>query len=195
MCTDRQERGREEPSIIERLEPGDLILVQTPGWSFSLGRKLTQNPYDHVAVVIDHGQTLNIVKPQAVIVPVEHITESDRASLVLRPAWGSQDQVSIFIECMNKFRRTYYDLQHAVMGVCLVTLREWSGLALSIRSLRNGSRKCISTEAIIVSLIKSLPGFEEIIEIPLDYVALGFATTNDLLRIARSRPDLLREMK
>jgi hypothetical protein len=44
-------------------------------------------------------------------------------------------------------------------------------------------------------LIKSLPGFEEIKEIPLDFVTLGFATTNDLLRIARSRPDLLREMK
>jgi hypothetical protein len=195
MCTDRQEREREGPSIVERLEPGDLILVQTQGWSFSLGRKLTQNPYDHVAVVIDHGQTLNIVKPKAVIVPVEHITESDRASLVLRPAWGSQEQAPLFIECMNKFRDTSYDLQHAVMGICLVTLREWLGLSLRIRPLRNGGRKCICTEAIIVSLIESLPGFEEIKEIPLDYVALGYATTNDLLRIARSRPDLLREMK
>jgi hypothetical protein len=79
--------------------------------------------------------------------------------------------------------------------MCLVTLREWLGLSLRIRPLHDGGRKCICTEAIILSLIESLSGFEEIKEMPLDYVALGFATPNDLLRIARSRPDLLKEMK
>jgi hypothetical protein len=195
MCTDRQECEGEVSTIVEKLEPGDLILVQTQGWSFSLGRKLTQNPYDHVAVVIDDGQTLNIVKPKAVIVPVEHIAEPDRTPLVLRPAWDSPEQVPLFIENMNTFRDTSYDLQHAMMGICLVTLREWLRLSLRIRPLHNGARKCVCTEAILVSLIKSVPGFEEIKEIPLDYVTLGFATTNDLLRIARSRPDLLRELK
>ncbi len=195
MLTDRQECEGEEPSIVEKLEPGDLILVQTPGRSFSLGRKLTQNPYDHVAVVIDHGQTLNIVKPKPVIVPVEHITEPHRAPLALRPAWGTPEQAPLFIENMTAFRDCSYDLQRAVLGICLVTLRAWFGLSLRMIPLRNGARKSICTEAIILSLIKSLPGFEEIKEIPLDFVTLGFATTNDLLRIARSRPDLLREMK
>lgn len=195
MCTDRLESEGELPSIVGKLEPGDLILVQTPGWSFSFGRKLTQNPYDHVAVVVNHGQTLNIVQPKAVMVPVEHITEPHRAPLALRPVWGSPEQVPLFIENINTFQDISYDLHHAVMGICLVTLREWLGLSLRVRPLRNGARRCICTEAIIFSLIKSLPGFEEIKEIPLDYVALGFASTNDLLRIARNRPDLLREMK
>jgi hypothetical protein len=195
MCTDRLECEEEVPSVLEKLEPGDLILVQTPGWSFSLGRKLTQNPYDHVAIVVDQGQTLNIVNPRAVDVPTEHITEPHRAPLVLRPVWDSPEQVPLFIENINTFRDIAYDFQHAVMGICLVTMREWLGLSLRLKPLRNGTRKCICTEAIILSLIKSLPSFEEITEMALDYVALGFATTNDLLRIARNRPDLLREMK
>lgn len=171
---------------------GDLILVRTSGLAYSLGRRLSRNSYDHVAVVVRAGQTLNIVHPSAVLVPIEHIVKPNRSPLILRPGWDTPSQAIAFVQAMEELRECSYDLRRALKGVVLVMLRTWLGIRLTMSPLRENADRWICTEAILINLQNALPGFREINRLPLDYSDLGFATTNDLLRIASARPDLLR---
>ena len=60
-----------------------------------------------------------------------------------------------------------------------------------LRRPAKGTYKWVCTEAILENLSNTLPSFRDIERLPLDYYRLGFSTTNDFLRIARMRPDLL----
>lgn len=84
-------RGR-AAGIARAAEPGDLLFVRTPGRLFSAGRAVTRNPYDHVAVVLEGGQTLNIVAPEARMLPLSRFTGPSRNTLLMRPAWRDPGQ-------------------------------------------------------------------------------------------------------
>jgi len=58
------------PETVERAgtagampEPGDLILIRTPGRVYNFGRRVARNEFGHVAVVVSGGMTMNIVLP------------------------------------------------------------------------------------------------------------------------------------
>ncbi len=180
--------------IEHKVQPGDLLLIRTPGRIYSLGRKLTRNAYDHVAVVINEGKTLNIVPPRAVVVPVELMSHARRAPLILRPVWKTPQQACDFVAAMGQLEGVSYALRHTLAGITLVMLRTWFGISIRMKPLPEDTQRWTCTEAILLYLTRTIPGFREIQEIPLDYFSIGFATTNDLLRIAQNRPDLLREL-
>jgi hypothetical protein len=85
-----------------------------------------------------------------------------------------------------------YNLNRTLLGVLLVFLSTWFGIRIRMKKLGNSASKWICTEAIIISLFKTFPDFEAINGIKLDYHVLGFATTNDFLRISKEFPDLFR---
>ena len=179
-------------SALDAAQPGDLLLVKTPGLLYSFGRRLTRNIYDHIAVVMEDGETLNIVQPRAVVLPVRFFSRAERKPLILRPQWTDPAQSERFVLEMKKFSSGKYNLGKTLVGIATSALYGWLGIRLPMRKPSDSAPKWICTEAIISSLERALPGFEVTSHDKLDYNALGFATTNDFLRVAREHPDLLR---
>lgn len=173
-------------------EPGDLILVKTPGIGFALARCLVRSKYDHIAVVLNDDETLNIVVPRAVMLPVAVISKPANAPLVLRPGWEVPEQRENFIAEMRRYTGVAYDTRKALMGILLTLLNTWLGLKVRLRKRDGPITKSICTEAILLALIKAIPSMATIHGMKLDYNVLGFGTTNDFLRVAGQSPHLLR---
>ena len=178
-------------AILETAQPGDLVLVKTTAIGYAFGRRITRNQYDHIAVVLTEGETLNIIFPKTVKLPLSAFRKPGNAPLILRPNWRTTEQRDEFIREMLGFMDAKYDLTKTFVGIFFTCLNTWLGLRAPKRKLRDSASKWICTEAIVVSLCKVYPEFEVIKSMKLDYNILGFATTNDFLRIAKRYPDLL----
>ena len=178
-------------SRINKLQPGDLLIVKTPGIFYRIGRKLTKNSYDHIAVVLYNNETLNIVLPKAVIRPTIIFTKPNRIPLIMRPKWKNSIQRRIFIEEMEKFKSISYNIRKTIIGVMFSALYSQLGIRLKMKKLDKSSRKWICTEAILICLLKAYSEFKFIERMRLDYNAIGFATTNDFFRISEHFSGLL----
>ena len=178
-------------AVLEMARPGDLLLVKTTGRGYALGRSITRNSYDHIAVVLPDNETLNIIFPRAVILPLSAFRKPQNAPLILRPQWESTEQRDTFIREMQGFVDARYDLTKTFTGIFLTCLCTWLGIRVAMRKRREPPSKWICTEAILASLFKASREFEAIKGMKLDYTILGFATTNDFLRISARFPNLL----
>ncbi len=172
-------------------EPGDLILIRTPGWGYRFGCALDRQSYDHVAVVVGNGMTINIVRPRARLIPLERLLETRPERMVLRPGWESDSQRDAFVDAMEAFEGRPYDMRRALTGIGLNILHARLALRIKLRRPPPGTEIWVCTEAILENLRSAIPVFREIEHLPLDYYRLGFSTTNDFLSIAELRPDLL----
>jgi len=179
-------------AILEIAQPGDLLLVKTTGIGYAFGRRITRNRYDHIAVVLPENETLNIVYPKTVILPLSTLGKPRNTPLILRPNWTTPEQREEFIREMLGFLSVKYDLTKTFVGIFLTCLNTCLGLRVPKRKLRDSASRWICTEAILVSLFRTFPEFEVIKKMKLDYNILGFATTNDFLRISKKFPDLLK---
>ena len=178
-------------AVLKAAQPGDLLLIKTPGFGFELGRRLTRNLYDHIAVVLDDEKTMNIVNPRAVILPIMAFAKPERKPIILRPKWKNPEQREMFVEEMKVFDRGPYNLKKTLIGITTSVLYVWLGLRIPIKKLEGPAPRWICTEAILTSIMRAYPDFQRINSIKLDYHSLGFATTNDFFRICKSCPDLL----
>lgn len=173
------------------IQPGDLILVKTPGIGFAIARRLVRSDYDHVAVVMHNDNTLNIVMPRAVMLPLSVVSKPQNAPLVLRLNWHTIEQREQFIAEMQRYAGVAYDTRKTLIGIILVFLRAWLRVKFRLEMRDASTRKAICTEAILLSMMKALPDLEVIDGMELDYYLLGFGTTNDFMRIAKQFPNLL----
>jgi hypothetical protein len=180
---------------IKRLKPGDLLLVKTPGVIYRLGRKITKNIYDHIAVVLYNNETLNIVVPETVIRPTSLFSKSNRIPLILRPKWVNVEQKKKFIYEMEKFRNIQYNSKKTIIGVFINMIYSRLGIKIKIKKLDRTAKRWICTEAILLCLMEAFPEFSTINTLKLDYNEIGFATTNDFLRITEKFPELLEVIK
>lgn len=178
-------------ATLEAAQPGDLLLIKTPGIGFELGRRVTRNIYDHIAVVLDSGKTMNIVNPRAVTLPIMAFAKRERKPLILRPKWKTPEQRDSFVEEMKAFDRGPYNLKKTLIGVITSTLYAWLGLRIPMKKPQADAQRWICTEAILTSIMKVYPDFEKITRMNLDYNSIGFATTNDFFRICKHCPELL----
>lgn len=179
-------------SMIKKIQPGDLLLVRTPGIGYSIGRKLTRNTHDHIAVVLNKGVTLNIVNPITVIRPISIFCKPNRNPLILRPKWRDMEQRKRFVKEIEKFSNSVYNVKKTIFGVFFTSLYGWLGIRMPMKKLDESAKRWICTEAILISLLKTFPEFKVINNIKLDYHSLGFATINDFLRISKHFPELLK---
>ncbi len=175
----------------QRVQAGDLILVKTPGFWFTLGRWLTGNPYDHIAVVGRNGQTVNVAKPKVVLVPVERILTRKRAPLILRPAWQNDEQRERFVDWMEALADRPYDTSRALRLLVRILLKRYFGWTVALKRPALEQRRWICTDAILTALQRQIPTWSEIEQLPLDWVQLGCSTTNDFIRLSTELPKLL----
>ena len=179
-------------TVLKLAQPGDLILIKTPGTGFAFGRRITRNHYDHVAVVMHNNETLNIVMPKTIKLPLSVFNKPENAPLILRPNWTTQEQRDEFIKEMQGYLGKTYDVTKTLLGIFLTCLSTWAGIRIRMKKSKDSASKWICTEAILLSLFKTFPDFRVITKMKLGYNILGFATTNDFLRICKRFSNLLR---
>jgi len=176
------------------VEPGDLVLVKSPGVVFAAGRLATGNLYDHVGVVVRRGLTVNIDKPGARTLPVDRLLRSALRPRLLRPRWGGPAEREGFVDWIEGLVSAPYDTRRTLQLLPRVLLRRWAGIARPLERADEHTRRWICTDAVLVGLERYAAGFAEIRALPLDWVALRCGTTNDFLVIARERSDLICEV-
>ena len=174
------------------LEPGDLILVKSHGRLFAFGRWLGGNPYDHVAVVVGNGQTINIDKPRTRQLPLERLLRASHEPLVLRPAWPSAAARDRFVQWIERLAGREYDVQRTLRLIGALIAARVLHLHRPLRAPHADQPKWICTDAVLLGL-EQFAG-ADLTMLELDWNRLRCATTNDLLTIRMERPDLLREI-
>ena len=65
--------------------PGDLIFVKTPKTFFQAMRKIYDEVYDHIVVVLDEQKCLHISYPTTKLVSTYIFSHVKRSPLVVRP--------------------------------------------------------------------------------------------------------------
>lgn len=173
--------------------PGDVLLVRTPRKTYGVGRRLMGSPYDHVSVVVGGEMTLNIVRPKVVRTPLSRMIHPKRRPVLLRPAWPSDQARDRFVDALEALADAPYDLWRGTSLVLRLAVRRALGLQWPMDPPTLAGPRYICSDATLLGLSAALPGFEEALRtLPLDFTALRSGTTDDFLRIAELRPDLLR---
>lgn len=181
-------------SIVPTAQPGDLILVRSSSKGYGLGRAATGNTHDHIAVVVRDDMTTNIVSPATKKIPVERMLKPHLQPVVLRPAWRSDAQREAFVTWMESLDAKPYDVRRTLFLIPRLLLKHWLRIAVPFRALPAERERWICTDAVFIGL-EAEPDFQAAIrETPLDWVTLRCATTNDFLRLAEARPDILRRV-
>ena len=183
-----------DKKILSTARPGDLLIIKSPGRLIDFGRSLVRSEYDHIAVVNKNLDTVNIVFPKTRIIPLEKIADLSRVPVLLRPVWKGTEETEFFLDHFNSYLDADYNVLKTIKGFLTLILYNWTGVTIKLDKLEESNPEWICTEAILISLIKSKEEYISIEELGLDYNKLGFATINDFLRIAESRPDLLQHL-
>ncbi len=173
------------------LEPGDLVLVKSRGLVFAVGRRVGGNAYDHVGVVVDGGQTVNIDKPRTRLVPAARLVRDELEPLVLRPRWPSSDARAAFVRWIGELAGKDYDVRRTLRLIARLIVKRALRVAWRLPRPRPDAPRWICTDAVLLGLEQFAGARDALRELPLDWNALGCGTTNDLLVISERRPDLL----
>lgn len=174
-----------------KLQPGDLILVKSRGKVYAAARKLGGNPYDHIAVVVGGGQTVNIDKPRSRFLPRERLLRESLAPLVLRPAWPSEEARDRFVAWIESCVDREYDVARTLRLISRLLLKRWLHVTRPLDRPRHDRKRWICTDAVLLGLEDTNEAFRALGDLPLDWVSLHCGTTNDFLVIHERRPNLL----
>ncbi|MBS1122542.1 MAG: hypothetical protein H6Q90_4770 [Deltaproteobacteria bacterium] len=174
------------------VQPGDLVLVRSPGAIFAAGRRLTGNAYDHIAVVVQDDQTVNIDKPMSRRLPASRLLRSKLHPLVLRPAWRDEAARDGFVRWMESLVDLKYDARRTLRLLGSLALRR-AGIVVPLIRPQPSARRWICTDAVLLGLERYVSDLDTR-DPSLDWQSLRCGTTNDFLRLARARPDLLAQV-
>lgn len=94
-------------------QPGDIILVTTPGFFYTALRALTQNPHDHAVVVVDAQRVMHIGPPRCRYLPLERLLLPKRQPAILRPMFDTLVARENFVRSLEALNGCAYDLQRA----------------------------------------------------------------------------------
>lgn len=176
------------------VQPGDLILVKSRGWVFAAARKVMASAYDHVAVVVGEGRTLNIDKPRSRFLPVERLLRDSLEPLVLRPAWPSIEARDAFVRWISQLAGLDYDVRRTLRLLASLFVKRAMRRAWPLHPPAVGQSKWICTDAVLLGLERYADAGPELRALPIDWNRLRCGTTNDFLVIAEAAPQVLRRL-
>lgn len=199
-CTDNAlsigiTNNQNNTTLYHKLVPGDILLTQTYGFFYSLWRKISCTMYDHTAVVLENNETLNVVYPITIKLPVSHFFKSDKFTIALRPVWKNQKQLEEFIYSMHLLEGTHYNSFRGFFNILNMMMYYRLGFKIALKVPEITSKKWVCTDAILMYLHKIIPEFSDIEELDLDLFRFGFTSLNDFLRIAYYKPYLLKKIE
>lgn len=184
---------RPSPEDIDA-QPGDLILVQSPGRFFAACRRAVGSPYDHVAVVVSDGRTLNIDKPSSRYLSAARLLREELKPLVLRPRWQSRASQAAFVEWIEGLEGYRYDTPRTLRLIGSLAVERLLGVAWPLPPAAREQTAWICTDAVWLGLLACEPTFRELPTASFAFHTLGAGTTNDFLRLAREHPHVMEQV-
>ncbi len=182
-------------ALYRKLVPGDILLTQTYGFFYALWRRLSCTPYDHTAVVMENNETMNIVYPVAIKLPAGHFFEREKSPAVIRPVWGSEQQLRDFLGAFRQLEGSRYNSFRGFFNVSNMMLYYQLGLKIPLKVPEMTSKRWVCTDAILMYLLDVIPEFSAVRDLDLDLFRFGFTSPVDFLRIARFMPGLLKKVE
>lgn len=171
------------------LEPGDIVLLKTPGIVYEGFRKATKYQYDHVLVALrrpDH--CLHISPPQARRVRSAQLLIKERDPLVLRPRL-SADESTAFVTLCESLIGKEYSLSRLYSSVLRTVAEKQFRIGRFLPKAVLPTKQdpsSICTDAILVSLLEASPKIRKSAQKQapdLDLFRTGTASVSDFIRL------------
>ena len=180
--------GRE---ILAVLQPGDIILLRSPGFLYDTFRFLTNSPHDHAVVAVTASRVLHFAPPHAREIPTRKAVQDKYEPRVLRPVIDDERALASFVKDMRKLARnqTAYDYGRLASMVSRLSVdAQLGGAGRFLGPMASGeATHGVCTDAILRSLMKRCKPFRKTVktcEPPLDFVMHGAASVRDFERLA-----------
>ena len=156
------------------VQPGDLILVRTPGSVYALFRRVSGHVYDHLAVVMEGGQVLHVGPPTIRLLPVALLLQPSRHPVVYRPQLSAAQRAEL-IASLQALIGSQYDAVKVFRFIAQLASRQStqqrrSRAALppadlaSLSSITSPSSSLICTDAILNRLLAVSPAFRQLLQ-------------------------------
>ena len=105
------------------LRPCDLVLVRTPGRLYSLMRRASHQPFDHLAVVMADGRVLHVGPPRIRLLPAELFLQPWRQPQVLRPTL-SDAEAAAFLSSLSSLIGQPYDTTRVLQLIAQLATKQ-----------------------------------------------------------------------
>ena len=171
------------------LEPGDIILVRTPGFFYEGFRLISSFDYDHVLVALtrpDHS--LHVSPPLARRIQSSKLLVQIRQPLVLRPKLSQEERFRFALECESLVGKDY-DLfrMYGILARWLAEKQFHIGRFLpKLSTPQMNNRAWLCTDAVLMCLFRASPKIRKICEgksAELDFFRTGGASIHDFLKL------------
>ena len=174
-----QDKKTAQRIVDTRIEPGDLILTQTPSPLFGMARDFGESQYDHLVAVIDKERCLHISYPRAQLVPTILFAQQRKRPLILRCRGITDEERDLFIE----------KLKHNIVGKPYDYTRVlhyilYSKLNRMPNKYYETDEKVVCSHHLFKTLSQAFPKFKEAVQTNpmLDLNKFGTFTINDFLK-------------
>ncbi|XXQ34106.1 Uncharacterized protein PBTT_04570 [Plasmodiophora brassicae] len=186
---------RRAAACVAALQPGDLILVSTPGAFYSFFRSVTRQPYDHIAGVVTADTALHIGPYKARLLPIARFLTPSRHPLVLRPTLSNEERQN-FVSALEGMIGQDYNLVQVFDLIVRLTMQRHFGIHMPAVPQPAGNRSAlICSQALSDALRISSASFGELAGTGSDANALGAASISDFVDFYRQHPDLLQRVE
>lgn len=194
----------ESEALKTNLQPGDFILIQTPGNVYSSIRKTMDICYDHMAVLLDKDTVFHISPPVIRKISSNVFLMKKRNPLIIRPNLTAM-QKEEFIKSLEPCLGSKYDYSALFSLIGKKIYHEFSKRVdlnddpfkifqktLSLyQSKEKNEAPNICTDLLFSKLKKISPEFSELIKMnenSLNYSYLGSFSPDDLLMLSEKNP-------
>jgi hypothetical protein len=180
---------------LEALQPGDIVLVRTPGNFYRLIRNTTLSDYDHLAVVMTSTEFLHIGPPTVRLLPTSIIMAEQRCAVAFRPEMTDAERKELLATLHCAVGQAYdTGRTYRLIARChyFLATSTWTKMPLASNS------KHICTDSIIRPILACCPRLATAVNrvaLALDEPLLGSFTLNDVVRLQELLPGLLPEVK
>jgi hypothetical protein len=187
------------------VKPGDLIIVRTPGYFYTVFRGLAGHSFDHLAIVLNNHEFLHVGPPLIRLLPIELLLQPNRNPIVLRPKLTPEELQDLLGKLQPLVGKSYDNVKVYSFVAKLAVQKFITGKnerlkqKLAQYNSQNSSdsldvHSFICTDAILNRLLSVSGEFRRSarsISAELDYSFLKSWSINDVYNLALLRPQLL----
>jgi hypothetical protein len=173
------------------VEPGDVILLTTPGIFYSSMRFVTKHPADHAVIVLNNQMVLHVSPGRIRVIPLPRVLEQSRSPLIIRPNIP-KPQVQQLVQLLDSFVGKRYDLPRVYDAIFRLFLHRHVGITSRIHKFNINHikrTKWICSDIILLSLMTVSQDIRNAVHSmkgKLDYSRIGVASLEDFIVIAKT---------
>jgi uncharacterized membrane protein YgcG len=180
------------------VQPGDIILVTTPGPFYSFWRSIAASGHDHAVVVVSETHCMHVGPPRARKLLLKRLLFPKRKPTIFRPKL-TEEELKRFMMDIEWLENSRYNIERAVTLLLKLAFKNklHVNYGATLRPAGDNTSSWICTDAVMVALCRSsaqIRAAAGAVQPPLDMLAHGSCTLTDVSRLAFSNPELLQHV-